>query len=82
MDGHRHHFEVRTGQQHHHPLHPGKMSEIFGVAGKFEAGLIEAFFVDRIGHHGGSLPAAGQIDGGLDGADHRSGIGGIGMTGN
>ncbi len=54
VDGHRHDAQPGRDQHHHGARHAAKMREIFGVAGKGEAGaLLQQALGDGIGDHSG-----------------------------
>ena len=71
VDGHRNGPQLRAGQ-HHHRRHavpggkPGEMRQIFGVAGKSEAGVVENFLGDRPGHQRGGPSGHRVLDAAVD----------------
>ncbi len=58
----------------------GQFGQIFGVPGMAKPGAIEAVLVDRVGDKRRRAPAAHIGDGGVDRADDRRRIGGVGLS--
>ncbi len=81
MDGHRDDSQFRAGQHHDRDdAGAGQLGQIFGVAGMAKPGPIEGVLVDRIGHDRRRPPGTNVGDGGVDRADDRRHVGGVGLS--
>ena len=58
-----------------------QMRQIFGVAGKAEAGIVERLLGDRAGDDGRGVAGKAVGDGAVDGLDGAGGIGRVGLAG-
>ena len=57
------------------------MGEIFGMAGKAEAGIVERLLGDRAGDDRGGAAGEDVVDGAVDGLDDAGGIGRVRPSG-
>ena len=76
MDRHRHHAQLWCHQQHDRSeVRSGQSRQVLRVARIFEAGLVERFLLNRVGHNGRSDAGPHQIHGTLNGTGHRVAVG-------
>ncbi|MCY1229364.1 hypothetical protein D9M72_417280 [compost metagenome] len=70
---------LRAGQHHHHARHAGAVGQVFGVAGKRHAGVVDGALLHRrrdhgrIARRGAAMPAAAG-DGGIEQRQHVAAV--------